>query len=61
MLKIKPGHDTVTKTLRIPKQMTQELERLAKENKVSFTSVVLQCLQYAPDNIGAGADGIEKA
>ncbi|MGN0792221.1 MAG: hypothetical protein ACI4NL_05205 [Christensenellales bacterium] len=41
--------------------MTQELERLAKENKVSFTSVVLQCLQYAPDNIGAGADGIEKA
>lgn len=46
MFKIKPGSDTITKTMRIPEQMAQELERLAKENKVSFTSVVLQCLQY---------------
>ena len=54
MLKIRPGYDTVTKTLRLPEGMTLELERIARENKVSFTSVVVQCLEYALDNIGAG-------
>ena len=54
MLKIKPGYDTVTKTLRLPEGMTLELERIARENKVSFTSVAVQCLEYALDNIGAG-------
>ena len=31
-----------------------DLESIARENKVSFTSVVVQCLEYALDNIGAG-------
>ena len=51
MFKIKPGDVTVTKTLRMPEQMTQQLERIAKENRVSFTSVVLQCLEYALDEL----------
>ena len=52
MFKIKPGDVTVTKTLRLPERMTQQLERIAKENKVSFTAVVVQCLQYALDELG---------
>jgi len=52
MLKIRPGYDTVTKTLRLPEGMTQQLERIAKENRVSFTAVVVQCLQYALDELG---------
>ncbi|MBQ2985629.1 MAG: hypothetical protein IJB30_06425 [Clostridia bacterium] len=51
MLKIKPGYDTITKTIRLPEHMTLELERIAKENKVSFTSVVVQCLQYALESM----------
>ena len=51
MLIIKPGCDTVTKTLRLPEGMTLELERIARENKVSFTSVVVQCLQYALESM----------
>jgi len=33
--------------------MIQKLERLAKENRVTFTSVVMQCVEYALDNMGA--------
>ena len=61
MFKIKPGCDTVTKTLRMPEVMVDNLEQLAKENKVSFTSVVLQCLQYALDSMGSDEKDIEKA
>ena len=57
MLVIKPGQDTVTKTLRMPEHMNRELERLAEENNTTFTSVVLQCLQYALDNIDGSAGG----
>ena len=60
MLIIKPGQDTVTKTLRMPVYINRELERLAEENNTTFTSVVLQCLQYALDNID-GSDGGEQA
>ena len=61
MFKIKPGCDTVTKTLRMPEVIVDNLEQLAKENKVSFTSVVLQCLQYALDSMGSDEKDIEKA
>ena len=57
MLIIKPGQDTVTKTLRMPVYINRELERLAEENNTTFTSVVLQCLQYALDNIDGSAGG----
>ena len=57
MLVIKPGQDTVTKTLRMPVYINRELERLAEENNTTFTSVVLQCLQYALDNIDGSAGG----
>ena len=57
MLIIKPGQDTVTKTLRMPVYIHRELERLAEENNTTFTSVVLQCLQYALDNIDGSAGG----
>ena len=61
MFKIKPGCDTVTKTLRMPEVMVDNLEQLAKENKVSFTSVVVQCLQYALDSMGSDEKDVEKA
>ena len=57
MLKITPGYETVTKTLRMPENLTKELELLARENNVTFTSVVIQCLRYALDNIG-GNDNV---
>ena len=51
MLEIRPKDKTVTKTLRLPEHITSRLEQIAKENNVTFTSVVEQCLEYALDNI----------
>jgi len=53
MFTIKPGDDTVTKSMRMPRRLAQKLERLAEEHDVSFTELVLQCVEYALDNMGA--------
>ncbi len=59
MLTIKGKSSTVTKTLRMPEQMAAELERIAAENRTTFTSVVEQCIEYALDSMKA--EGTEKA
>ena len=59
MLTIKGKDNTVTKTLRLPEHMVEDLERIARENNATFTSVVEQCLQYALDSMKA--EGTEKA
>ncbi len=61
MFKIKPGDVTVTKSLRIPGRLVQRLDSLAEENGVSFTDLVLQCLQYALDSMGSDEKDVEKA
>ena len=61
MFKIKPGDVTVTKSMRIPGRLVQRLDRLAEENGVSFTDLVLQCLQYALDSMGSDEKDVEKA
>lgn len=49
MFKIKKGYDTVTKTLRLPDDMLDELEILAQKNKISLNQLIIQRLQYARD------------
>lgn len=57
MFKIQPGNgDTITKTIRMPANVVGVLERLAEENGVSFTSLVIQCVQYALQNMDAEED-----
>ena len=56
MFTIKQGDDTVTKSMRMPRRLAQKMDRLAEENNVSFTDLVLQCLQYALDNMDAEED-----
>ena len=51
MFTIKQGDYTVTKSMRMPQRMIERLERLAAENNVTFTQLVLQCLEYALDNM----------
>ena len=59
MFKIKPGQELITKSIRMPELLVDELYAIAKEHNVSFTSLVLQCLRYALDNMDAG-DCMEK-
>lgn len=39
------------KSLRLPKDLVQEVQDLANENNLSFNKVVIQCIQYALENM----------
>ena len=60
MFKIQSGQELITKSIRMPENMAAEMDALAKEHNVSFSSLVLQCLRYALDNMDAD-EGMEKA
>ena len=45
----KPEH--INKTFRMPLDLVQKLEKLAQEKEVSLNNLVVQCCEYALDNI----------
>lgn len=51
MLKVTKGYDAVSKTFRLPAPQVEALEAIAEENKISLNRLVVQCLQYALENI----------
>lgn len=51
MLKVTKGYDAVSKTFRLPEPQVKALEAIAEENKISLNRLVVQCLQYALENI----------
>lgn len=42
MFKLKPGSETITKTFRIPVDMSERLEQLAYKNNLSLNAVIIQ-------------------
>ncbi len=52
MFKLQKGYsEYVTKTFRLPKEFVEQLEKIAFENNLSLNQLVIQCLQYAIDNL----------
>lgn len=51
MFKVKRGYDSETKTFRLPTEMIEQLEMVAAENKISLNQLVVQCLNYALENL----------
>jgi len=52
MFRIQQGHSyTETKTFRLPIELIERLETLAAQNKLSLNQLVIQCLNYAIDNL----------
>lgn len=51
MLKIQKGYDSESKTFRLPIDLITKLETLAANNKLSLNQLVIQCLNYAVENI----------
>ena len=52
MFKLQKGYsEYVTKTFRLPKEFVEQLEKIAFENNLSLNQLVIQCLQYAVDNL----------
>lgn len=39
------------KTIRMPEDLIAELERLANKNDISFNQLVVQCCEYALQNL----------
>ena len=51
MFKIQKGYDTVSKTFRLPIELVEKLDALAYSNNLSLNQLVVQCLNYAIDNL----------
>ncbi len=43
--------ESVNKTIRMPSDLIDELERVAAEKDISFSHLVIQCCEYALKNI----------
>ena len=51
MLEFEKGFVSVNKTFRIPVHIVKQLEKLAGEYNTSVNKIVVQCLEYALENI----------
>ena len=51
MFKIQKGYDSENKSFRLPIELIERLETLAAQNKLSLNQLVIQCLNYAIDNL----------
>ncbi len=52
MFKVQRGYDgMVTKTFRLPEELVKKLLLIAGENELSLNKLVIQCLEYAIENI----------
>ncbi|MHC1770751.1 MAG: toxin-antitoxin system HicB family antitoxin [Flexilinea sp.] len=52
LFKIKRGYNSLSKTFRLPIELVEKLEQLATENNISLNQLIIQCLEYAMDNLG---------
>ena len=43
---------STNKTVRMPDDLIEELEKIARENDVSFNKLVVQCCEYALEHMG---------
>lgn len=52
MFKLKKNYtEYENKSLRLPKDLIDKIQKLADENSMSFNRVVIQCVEYALDNM----------
>jgi len=51
MFKIQKGYDSESKTFRLPIVLIEKLGTLAANNKLSLNQLVVQCLNYAVENL----------
>jgi len=58
MFKIQKGYGShVTKSFRLPEELVEKLDKLAFENNISLNQLVIQCLNYALDDMEEGEEG----
>ena len=56
MWKIQKGYDLINKSFRLPEETVKRLDKLAYKNNLSLNKLVIQCLNYALDNLESDDD-----
>ena len=57
MFKLKKDYiEYENKSLRLPKDLISQVQKLATENNLSFNRVIIQCIEYALENIDKDTD-----
>lgn len=51
MWTIKKGYDSVSKSFRLPEEIVKKIDYLAYKNNISSNQIVIQCLNYAINNL----------
>lgn len=51
MFKIQKGYNTVSKTFRLPIELVDDLNKLSFKYNLSLNQLVVQCLNYALENL----------
>ena len=52
MFKVKKEYvEYENKSLRLPKSLIDSVQQVANDNNLSFNKVVIQCIEYALDNM----------
>lgn len=59
MFKIQKGYNTVSKTFRLPIELVDDLNELSFKYNLSLNQLVVQCLNYALENLDE--NDVEKA
>ena len=59
MIKIKKT-EHINKTFRLPVDLVQKMESLAQSRGVSLNNLIVQCCEYALDNIENSDDEVNK-
>lgn len=59
MWKIQKGYDTISKSFRLPEELVEKLDKLAFENNLSLNQLIIQCLNFAVDNLDNSTDAMK--
>ena len=51
MWKIQKGYDLINKSFRLPEEIVKRLDKLAYKNNLSLNKLVIQCLDFALNNL----------
>lgn len=51
MWKIRKGYNSVSKSFRLPEELVEKIDALAYKNNLSLNQLVIQCLDYAINNL----------
>lgn len=60
MWKIKKGYNSVSKSFRLPEELVEKIDELAYKNNLSLNQLVIQCLDYAVNNLDTETENDKK-